>query len=188
MVAREGKGIKLFINPESNYGLSAYTPIKENHMWYKLYQRLKKSFDEDPEYTYHDEHTNKYNVHFTREETEKILHCIGCNASKMNNFKRYCACCEDFFDFYVNDWYYDTRSGKGYTKYTKKQIEDNLDLNNKDTFLPILKEMDYPYINSIWKENAERCKRNGWWIFSMYLTALWREDKEHLGWKGSEFE
>ncbi len=88
---REGNGIKLFINPESNYGLSQYVPIKEDNPSYKYYLRWKESFDNDPEWTFRN---------LNREETSHFVHCMGCNAAKINNFKRYCRMCPDFYDFW----------------------------------------------------------------------------------------
>lgn len=89
--SRQGKGIKLFINPKSNYGLTKYTPITEDHVYYKKYIEWKKNFDENPEWTF-----RKLN----REETSHFIHCMGCNALKINNFEKYCQMCPDFYDFW----------------------------------------------------------------------------------------
>lgn len=88
---REGNGIKLFINPESRYGLTQYIPIKEDHMLYGKYCEWKKLYDEDPNWTF-----RKLN----REETSHFIHCMGCDAAKINNFERYCRMCPDFYDFW----------------------------------------------------------------------------------------
>ena len=88
---REGNGIKLFINPESNYGLTHYVPIQEDHPYYEIYQKWKKSFDESPTWVY---------KNLNREDTEHFIHCMGCNSLKINNFERYCRICPDFYDFW----------------------------------------------------------------------------------------
>ena len=88
---REGNGIKLFINPESRYGLTQYIPIKEDHMLYNKYCKWKKLYEENPEWTFRN---------LNREETSHFIHCMGCDAAKINNFKRYCSSCPDFYDFW----------------------------------------------------------------------------------------
>lgn len=92
---REGNGIKLFIDKKSVYGLSSYEPMNEDDPRYPSYEKRKKLFDENPEWTFAD--------YYTREETEKILHCLGCKAAKINNFKRYCCQCSDWYDFYSKE-------------------------------------------------------------------------------------
>ena len=88
---REGNGIKLFINPESRYGLTQYIPIKEDHMLYNKYCEWKRLYEEDPEWTFRN---------LNREETSHFIHCMGCDTAKINNFKRYCSSCSDFYDFW----------------------------------------------------------------------------------------
>lgn len=47
--------------------------------------------------------------------------------------------------------YYKDKHGNWYTKYTKSDLRNMINPLNPDTFIPILKEMDYPYIESIWR-------------------------------------
>ena len=92
MIKREGQGISLFIDENSNYGLTSYKPMDETDSRYQSYCLRKKAFDEDPNYT--------FGPQYTREETEKILHCLSCKALKINNFEKYCRNCSDWYDFY----------------------------------------------------------------------------------------
>lgn len=96
METRQGKDILLLINKDSNYGISQYTPITENNILYSYYKKQKEKFDTIPNWVYMNIEADKI---YTREETAKILHCLGCNAAKINNYKRYCKLCPDFFDF-----------------------------------------------------------------------------------------
>ena len=48
--------------------------------------------------------------------------------------------------------YYTQRDGSLYTKKTKREILDSIDENNPDTFLYLLKEMNYPYFKQIWDQ------------------------------------
>lgn len=47
--------------------------------------------------------------------------------------------------------YYKDKHGNWYTKYTKSDLRDMINPLNPNTFIPILKEMDYPYIEGIWR-------------------------------------
>ena len=97
MELRKGNGISLFINENSNYGLSNFIPINEEHHRYKIYKRYKELFETYEDYCFTSEITGET---LTREETEAYIRCLGCKAERMNNFKKYCAMCPYFIDFY----------------------------------------------------------------------------------------
>ena len=46
--------------------------------------------------------------------------------------------------------YFRTRHDEWYTKYTKQEIYELIDVTKPDTFIPFLKEMDYPYFKQEW--------------------------------------
>lgn len=47
--------------------------------------------------------------------------------------------------------YFKARDGSFYKKYTKKEIYSKINNTDPDTFLPFLKELNYPYIEEEWK-------------------------------------
>lgn len=70
--------------------------------------------------------------------------------------------------------YFKARDGSFYKKYTKKEIYSKIDNTNPDTFLPFLKELNYPYIEEEWK----RCSQSrpeycfGFYIAKMRLMSF----------------
>lgn len=48
--------------------------------------------------------------------------------------------------------YFQTRHNKWYTKYTKQEIYNLIDVTEPNTFIPFLEEMDYPYFEREWGE------------------------------------
>ena len=65
--------------------------------------------------------------------------------------------------------YFKTRDGSFYKKYTKEEIYSKVNNTNPNTFLPFLKELNYPYIEDEW----ERCLsiRSGR-VFGLYLSRM----------------
>ena len=49
-----------------------------------------------------------------------------------------------------NNIYFKDRNNNDYTKYTKEEIRDMIDPFKPKTFIPILKDMNYPYFESEW--------------------------------------
>ena len=97
MEHRQGNGISLLIDKNSNYGLSNYIPINENHYRYKKYKKYQELFEKYEDYCFTSENTGNT---LTREETAAYIRCFGCKAEKINNFKKYCSMCKYFIDFY----------------------------------------------------------------------------------------
>ena len=102
LVCRKGKGIKLFINKDSNYGLTHFEPVEdENDPRFQRALRWEK-FLEDPEWVHfydwpdgNGSYTRKF---LTRKQTETFYHyCVRCKAEKINNFERYCRKCEHYY-------------------------------------------------------------------------------------------
>lgn len=88
MEVRKGEGITLFINPDSNYGLTHYVPIDEEDPMYEYYLLDKKAIE-----------NGHYPYGFTKEIAFNYLRCKGCKAGKINNYKRYCMKCQYYCDF-----------------------------------------------------------------------------------------
>ena len=49
-----------------------------------------------------------------------------------------------------NNIYFKDRNNNDYTKYTKEEIRDMIDPFKPETFIPILKDLNYPYFESEW--------------------------------------
>lgn len=49
-----------------------------------------------------------------------------------------------------NDIYFKDRNNNEYTKYTKEEIRDKVDPFRPETFIPFLKDMNYPYFENEW--------------------------------------
>ena len=95
LIRREGAGISLFINKESNYGLSEYKPMDKNDPRYKSYINNKIML-KDPTFCKIICENSKRKV-LTRKQTEAFIHCLGCKTLKINNYERYCSLCSDFW-------------------------------------------------------------------------------------------
>lgn len=80
--------------------------------------------------------------------------------------------------------YYKRKDGSLYTKYTKKQIRDIVDPYNENTFLWILKELDYPYIRKIWNGRREHWYPRS--VFGCYVALMRLPDFQYFTWKDSD--
>lgn len=95
---REGSGIKLFISPESNYGLTEYKPMSKDTRDYKHWVRraefCQKMLNEKGYFTVGSP-DNK--VILRGKRAEAAIKCMTCAAERINNFERYCSKCEYWF-------------------------------------------------------------------------------------------
>ena len=79
--------------------------------------------------------------------------------------------------------YFIQRDRKLYTEYTKEQIRDMINLQEKSTVLPFLEAMDYPYIDYIW----EKCvKQFGNQALDYYISKMQLHGLRYYTWKDSE--
>ena len=101
MEARQGNGIILLINEESNYGLTAFKPISPDHPRYEFYQKKKKLYEEILE----EEGQIRFkDVYYSGKQAKAILKCIyECAAEKINNYERYCSRCKDYYKNVINE-------------------------------------------------------------------------------------
>lgn len=65
--------------------------------------------------------------------------------------------------------YFKARDGSFYKKYTKEEIYSKIDNTNSDTFLPFLKELNYPYIEEEWKRCFESRPE---YCFGFYIAKM----------------
>lgn len=82
--------------------------------------------------------------------------------------------------------YYRKRNNEFYTKLTKEEILNNIDVNNPNTFLPYLKILDYPYIKEVWKSHIEYDK-DKYYIFGKYIARMRLKGYIYYGYEDSDF-
>ena len=71
--------------------------------------------------------------------------------------------------------YYRTRDNVFYTKHTKQEIHDFIDPYNKSTFLFLLHDMDYPFIEKEWDCTLKSMIKNNRdlkWILGKYIAKM----------------
>ena len=78
--------------------------------------------------------------------------------------------------------YYLQRDGNFYTKKTKQEIQDIIDPNNPQTFLPILEDMNYPYLEYEWNKYISRYGTNG---IGRYISCMRLKGYQRYLWKDS---
>ena len=105
MEARQGNGITLLINEESNYGLTAFKPMSPDDSHYEFYQEKKKMYEEilekEGQISFR---MGGKDVSYSGEQAKAIIRCLfECAAEKMNNFERYCSRCENYYKNVINE-------------------------------------------------------------------------------------
>lgn len=73
----------------------------------------------------------------------------------------------------MKDMYYQCREGDFYTTYTKKEIDNLIDLDNFSTWFPFLKDMDYPAMPEVYES-----KKN----FHKYIAVMRLASYRAFGW------
>lgn len=94
---REGNGIKLFINPNSNYGLTSYKPRSQDDRDYERGMKRAELYQEilDEEGYICVGSRDEY-IKLTGKRAEAYIKCMTCAAERTNNFERYCSKCENW--------------------------------------------------------------------------------------------
>lgn len=70
-------------------------------------------------------------------------------------------------------FYYRNKNNE-YLPYFKEDIEKEIDVFKPNTFLPILKELDFPFYERRWLEYIKLCMKKGW----SFSTVL----RKYLAW------
>ena len=68
--------------------------------------------------------------------------------------------------------YYKKRDGSYYLEKTKQEILKSIDNNDLNTFLPYLKDMDYPYIEKEWNSKVKHYEGKDGNIFGRYIATM----------------
>jgi len=65
--------------------------------------------------------------------------------------------------------YYQNRQDKFYTKFTKKEILNKVNINEPESFMFFLQELDYPFIKEIWETSLKYDKN---FNFGKYISRM----------------
>ena len=102
METRQGKGITLLIDKNSNYGLTHYKPAINLKPWLRnIYNCYKEMFEKEGYLTIRlcKDEDHYSDIQLTKEDSKNYLKCLTCAAEKVNNYQRYCCKCEYWVDF-----------------------------------------------------------------------------------------
>lgn len=80
--------------------------------------------------------------------------------------------------------YYKCKNGS-YFPYLKQDIYKAIDINNPSTVIPFLKELDFPFVLSLWKNYAEKYPNQN--ILGRYLNRLNLGNLKAFTFKDSEY-
>lgn len=69
----------------------------------------------------------------------------------------------------IKKQYYQKRNDEFYTKFTKEEILNKIDINDPKSFDFFLKELDYPFIKEIW-EIGLKYEKN--YSFGKYIARM----------------
>lgn len=68
--------------------------------------------------------------------------------------------------------YFLKRDGSYYLKETKQEILKKIDYDKPETFLPYLKDMDYPYIENEWNFKVKHYGEKDGNVFGRYIATM----------------
>lgn len=88
--------------------------------------------------------------------------------------------------------YYKDRYGNFYTKKSKIELQERIDDNDPSTFLPVLEEMNYPYIEEVWNNCVEFAKKHNLYnlkhsIIGKYIAKMNLLGFRAFTWKDTKF-
>ena len=71
-----------------------------------------------------------------------------------------------------NNIYFKDRNNNDYTKYTKEEIRDKVDPFKPETFIPILKDMNYPYFEKEWGNTLSKSVGGTKTVIGRYIAKM----------------
>ena len=81
--------------------------------------------------------------------------------------------------------YYQKKNKQFYTEHTKQELINIIDPYNINTFLPVLKVLDYPYIKKYWEKITTTYKGKN--ILGRYLARMNLLSYRDYTWKDSDW-
>ena len=88
-----------------------------------------------------------------------------------------------------NNIYFKDRNNNDYTKYTKEEIRDKVNPFKPETFIPILKDMNYPYFENEWGHTlSNSCKSSGIkTVIGRYIAKMRLHDYKYFTFEDSQY-
>ena len=89
-----------------------------------------------------------------------------------------------------NNIYFKDRNNNNYTKYTKEEIRDIVNPFKPETFIPILKDMNYPYFEREWGNTLSKIYKSfggAKAIFGRYIAKMRLNDYKNFTFKDSQY-
>lgn len=90
----------------------------------------------------------------------------------------------------MNITYFKDRNNNDYTKYTKAEIRDKVDPFKPETFIPILKDMDYPYFENEWGDTLSKSYKGVGGtktVFGRYIEKMRLNDYKYFTFEDSQY-
>lgn len=90
----------------------------------------------------------------------------------------------------ININYFKDRENKYYTKYTKEEIRDKVDPFKPETFISILKDMNYPYFENEWGHTLSKSYKSAGGtrtVIGRYIAKMRLNDYKYFTFKDSQY-
>lgn len=84
----------------------------------------------------------------------------------------------------LNNQYYKRQNNSYYLEYSKEEIKKMIDIYDESTFLPFLKELDYPYIQKRWERMRNRWNNSS--VFGRYIALMRLASYRVFTWSDSQ--
>ena len=84
----------------------------------------------------------------------------------------------------LNNKYYKRQNNSYYLEYSKEEIKNMIDIYDESTFLPFLKELDYPYIQKQWERMRNRWNNSS--VFGRYIALMRLASYRAFTWSDSQ--
>ena len=89
-----------------------------------------------------------------------------------------------------NNIYFKDRNNNDYTKYTKEEIRDKIDPFKPETFIPFLKDMNYPYFECEWGNTLSKSYKSTGGIKTVigrYIAKMRLNDYKNFTFEDSQY-
>ena len=86
-----------------------------------------------------------------------------------------------------NNIYFKDRNNNDYTKYTKEEIRDKVDPFKPETFIPFLKDMNYPYFENEWGHILSKSIGGTRTVIGRYIAKMRLNDYKCFTFEDSQY-
>lgn len=88
----------------------------------------------------------------------------------------------------VEGSFFKKRDGSRYTLFTREEIPNEIDNSNPETFIPFLRDLDYPYIEQEWNRLCRTYGIENKDVFSKYVNQMRLPAYKKFGFADSKIE